>query len=77
MSVSDAKKYKESLSVLLICKPYIEDDALTFTSSCHNKPTFDSPIEINDSVLSINVELIEVWIYDFKTGKILYKQNYL
>lgn len=77
MSISDAKKYKESLSVLLICKPYIENDTLAFMGSFYDKPTFDDPLERSYRIAVMNVELLEIWVYDFNTGKVFHKQSYM
>lgn len=77
MSINDAKKYKDSLSVLLICKPDIEDNTLVFMGSHYREPSFGIPLEESYRISVMNVELLEIWIYDFKTGKIFYKQSYM
>lgn len=77
MSTKDAKKYKNNVDILLICKPYIdENNVLSFTGIQSKEPTFDSPIETSYFISGINVELLEIWVYDFKTGKILHKESY-
>jgi hypothetical protein len=64
--------------VLLICKaftPYkLKPPA--FNGAYYDGPTFSDPIEIDYVAKIINVELLELWIYDYKTGKILEKIEY-
>lgn len=75
LSISDAKKYKDNLNALIICRPYIKDDTLAFVGGYYAEPTFKVPIGISYAVSGINIELLEIWIYDFKTGKILHKES--
>lgn len=77
MPIKDAKKYKNNVDILLICKPYIdENNVLSFTGIQSKEPTFDSPIETSYFISGINVELLEIWVYDFKTGKIIHNESY-
>lgn len=77
MSIKDAKKYRNNVDILLICKPYIdENNILSFTGIQSTEPTFDFPMDTSYSISGINVELLEIWVYDFKTGKILHKESF-
>ena len=76
MSPNEAKKYKDNLTVMIICRPFIKDDTLAFLGSSYAEPTFSAPIEVNDAVAGINVELLELWLYDLKSGKLLYKKKF-
>lgn len=75
MPIREAKKYKDNMSILLICKPQIKNDVLAFIGSYYSEPTFDNPVEISYGVLGLNMELLSIWVYDSKTGKIHYKQH--
>jgi hypothetical protein len=75
---AEAKKHLNTLKVLLICKafsPYILKPP-AFTGAYYDGPTFSDPIEIDYVAKIINVEILELWIYDYKTGKILEKIEY-
>lgn len=76
MPLKEAKKQKANLAALMVCKPYIEDDTLAFMGGYYAEPTFSDPIELNYSIAGINVELLEIWLYDLKTGKVLHKRTY-
>lgn len=75
MPIREAKKYKDNMSILLICKPQIKNDILAFMGSYYSEPTFDNPVEISYGVLGLNMELLSIWVYDSKTGKIHHKQH--
>lgn len=74
MPIHEAKKYKDNMSVLLICKPQIKNDLLAFIGGYYREPTFSEPVEINYAISGLNMELLGIWIYDSKTGKVHYKE---
>jgi hypothetical protein len=75
---AEAKKYKNRLKVLLICKASKNDklNRPAFTGLQYFPPTFNTPIEMHYVAKIINVEILELWIYDYNTGKILGKQEF-
>lgn len=76
LSPNEAKKQKNNISALIICKPYIADDTLAFVGGYYNEATFSNPIEISYTASGINIELLEIWLYNFKTGGILHKMSF-
>jgi hypothetical protein len=78
MKPAEAKKYKKTLKVLLICKTYTPDKLYppAFTGAYYFSPTFSEPIEMNYVAKIINVEILELRIYDYNTGKILGKREF-
>lgn len=78
MPREEAKRHKNTLKVLLICR-VISDDIfvpVAFKGTYYYEPTFSSPTEISYDARVINVELLELWVYNYKTGKILEKIEY-
>jgi hypothetical protein len=75
---AEAKKHLNTLKVLLICKAYTlyKLKPPAFTGAYYDSPTFTNPVEFDFVAKIINVEIIELWIYDAKTGKILGKTEY-
>lgn len=67
-----AKRAKENLRLLLVCKladpPVIE-------GSSYSKPTFDRPRESFFQIHNLNTELLEVWIFNASTGEVYDKQS--
>jgi hypothetical protein len=69
---ADAAQLKESIAVLLVCTlvdPYIASD------SVQQKPTPDKPRDYFAQYYYLDVHLLELWFYDFNTGKILLKMK--
>lgn len=75
MPIHEAKKYKDNMTVLLVCKPQIKNDVLAFLGGYYSEPTFSEPVEISYAISGLNMELLSIWVYDFKTGKVHYKQH--
>ena len=74
----EAKKYKNTLKMLLICKAFTLDKLYSPAVKSYYSflPTFSNPIEIDNDVKMINVEILELWIYDYKTGKIIEQREF-
>jgi hypothetical protein len=69
-TLEEAKSTKEHIKVLFIGE--LESPFFSSTFD-HDKPTMDSPTEITTTNNYIYLKLIEVWIYNQKTGLILKK----
>lgn len=67
MDPTTAMKTKENLRLLAIFKL---QPPFTLEGSLYLKPTFDSPLEFFTWYLYINAELLEILLYDAKTGEI-------
>ena len=68
----EAKQLEERVAVLAICKlvdPYITSDTV------QQKPTPDNPRDYLAQYYYIEVRLLEVWFYDFDTGKVFMKMK--
>jgi hypothetical protein len=69
---ADAAQLGESIAVLLVCtlvEPYIASD------SVQQKPTPEKPRDYLAQYYYLNVHLLELWFYDFNTGKVLLKMK--
>jgi hypothetical protein len=73
----EAKGLKENLGVLVICrlKPSGVPEMYTFRSAGGIEPTIKTPLEVIESERLIYADLIEVWIYNRKSGAILSKRK--
>jgi len=78
LKVAEAKKHMNSLKVLLIGVPRLYGDPLKFAfkGKYLAKPTFDDPVEFSYGVRGLNVEIVEIWLYNFKTGNIVKKWEF-
>lgn len=69
---ADGQKLAESIAVLVVCKlvdPYITSDTVQQT------PTPDKPRDYLAQYYYLTVRLLELWFYDFDTGKVLMKMR--
>jgi hypothetical protein len=69
---ADAAQLKESIAVLLVCTlvdPYIASE------SVQQKPTPEKPRDYFAQYYYLDVHLLELWFYDFNTGKVLLKMK--
>lgn len=70
MDVPTAKRVRDTLAALAIVrlvKPY------TFEGTFYDKPTFNRPEEFFVQSFYLNVEVLELWVYDTATGEIYAK----
>lgn len=80
-----AKVLKESVGVLILCKPALyranskiiptRENDLTFEQFNSSKATIDKPESHFFQRKYINVEVLGVWVYDIRTGEVLSKQK--
>jgi hypothetical protein len=80
-----AKRIKNNIGILLLCKPTLykskigkenkKDNALFFKDSYYGGATIDDPVVLSYERNFINMEVIAVWIYDFRTGEIMLKKQ--
>ncbi len=66
----EAQELQERIAVLVVCKlidPYITSDRV------EQKPTPDKPRDYLAEYYYLNVRVLELWFYNFDTGKILLK----
>ena len=69
---AEAAQVEERIAVLLVCKlvdPYIASD------SVQQRPTPENPRDYFAQYYYLNVHLLELWFYDFDTGKVLMKMK--
>ncbi len=69
---AEARQLEETIAVLLVCKlvdPYIT------SGTVQQKPTTDRPRDYLAEYYYLDVRLLELWFYDFDTGKILMKMK--
>ena len=69
---ADAQQLEERIAVLVVCKlvdPYITSDTVQQT------PTPDKPRDYLAQYYYLDVRLLELWFYDFDTGKVLMKMK--
>ena len=69
---ADAAQLEESIAVLLVCTlvdPYIASE------SVQQKPTPERPRDYFAQYYYLDVHLLELWFYDFNTGKVLLKMK--
>jgi hypothetical protein len=85
MMPDKAKELKENIGVLLLCQPSLcksniksflkEGNDLIFESSDLSEATIDRPSSHLYKRKYINVQILEVWIYDILTGEVLLKNR--
>ncbi|HUJ90376.1 MAG TPA: hypothetical protein VLX12_09285 [Syntrophorhabdales bacterium] len=69
---ADAQQLEERIAVLVVCKlvdPYITSDTV------QQKPTPDKPRDYLAQYYYLDVRLLELWFYNFDTGKVLMKMK--
>jgi hypothetical protein len=69
---TEAKQFKESISLLAVCvlvSPYVTSDVV------HRIGTPEKPGEYLAQHEYLHVRLLELWFYDFETGKVLMKMK--
>jgi hypothetical protein len=69
---ADAAQLEERIAVLLVCAlmdPYVASD------SVQQKPTPERPRDYFAQYYYLNVHLLELWFYNFDTGKVLLKMK--
>lgn len=70
MDFAEAKAAKDKVAAVILVKPttpYISDGAIL------RNATFDNPTEYFHQLYYVDVNLLEIWIYDKRTGKIISK----
>jgi hypothetical protein len=73
MSVSDAKKYKGSLDILIIgITP--NDSVQTYSDGRVSNPTISSPKDILWSYKGIHLKILQIWVYNSLTGEVVEKK---
>ncbi|HYH04018.1 MAG TPA: hypothetical protein VEC37_13025 [Bacillota bacterium] len=73
---SEAKAVKENLKILYIGKARPgRVEGLFYKTFSHNEPTMDCLLDHYYNYYLINVNLVAIWVYDYKTGKIYKKIN--
>lgn len=76
ISPDDAKSLKENLGILLICTPKVSKNSkLFYKIEKYKRATFDSPDEITILEHVIFTKVLEIWVYNNKTGQIFAKQK--
>jgi hypothetical protein len=68
VSLTTAPKIKDNLRVLFIVQP---EAPFLYQYVDHHIPTFDDPRSGSTTQQALMVNLREVWLYDFKSGKVL------
>ncbi len=71
MSAKEARFIKPRIKALLVY--YLDGGHPADSSEEYITPTFDIPWEGNDITQILHVQLVDVWIYDSATGKVLAK----
>jgi hypothetical protein len=69
---ADSQQLQEGIAVLVVCKlvdPYITSDTV------QQIPTPERPRDYLAQYYYLNVRLLELWFYDFDTGKVLLKMK--
>jgi hypothetical protein len=69
---AEAQQLEERVAVLAVCKlvdPYITSDTV------EQKPTLEKPRDYLAQYYYLDVRLLELWFYDFDTGKVLLKMK--
>lgn len=71
----EARDLKSNLGILLICRvrPWGDPFAYSFRSVYHSEPTMNSPTELSFSQYFVNVDLLEIWIFNRRTGTVCAK----
>lgn len=86
ISPDKAKRLKNNIGVLLLIKPALhrsrikplhvnQGNDLIFESSKYLPATIDIPSSHSYNRKFINAEIIEIWIYDIKTGEVILKRK--
>lgn len=87
MPLDKAKKLKANIGILIIGKPYLyladevphytesKPKRLTFETERYSGATFSSPSSHYVQSRYINIEALSVWVYDVRTGEILFKEQ--
>ena len=68
----DAQQLEESIAMLVVCElvePYIASDTV------QQIPTPEKPRDYLAQYYYLSVRLLELWFYDFDTGKVLMKMK--
>jgi hypothetical protein len=74
MPPEEAKKHKANLAVLYIGKVSIDQPSVTMYYF-NQKPSFNSPKEMEESGWIFNFQPSEIWLIDKKTGEVLAKNH--
>jgi hypothetical protein len=69
---SIAKETKENLRYLVIGR-FASPSILTGINSV--KPTFSSPKEVFEAALYVNLDILELWVFNSKTGEVYIKRK--
>ncbi|MCC6502247.1 MAG: hypothetical protein IT362_03805 [Deltaproteobacteria bacterium] len=84
VSIDKAKQLKDNIGILLLCKPSLyksnaerkyKGNDLIFEKSDYFGGTMNVPISHYYDQKYINVEVLAIWIYDFRTGMIFLKKQ--
>lgn len=81
-----AKMLKNNIGVLLVCVPSLykssinrdlrfKGNDLIFTTSYYSEATFDNPTSLSYDRKFVNAEVLAVWVYNIKTGEIVFKKQ--
>jgi len=77
MPPHEAKNLKENFGLLLICRlSHLTDPYRNISNDLsHLEPTLDEPEEYYSSMNFVSVELLEIWVYHIKSGKIFVQEK--
>lgn len=72
-----AREIVPNLKLLAICKPVCggKDSSVTFRTLEYTQATLDNPYRHSFWINCVRVRLYQVWVYDFRTGRVIYKHN--
>ena len=75
LSPTEAKELKNNLGILIFCKArhYGGDTAFTLNKNDYVAATINFPTEISTDIRYISVGILQVWLYNVKTGHVLSK----
>jgi len=75
LEVQDAKNLKANLAVLVVCKAY-DESMLTHYDTRRGEPKIDYPYDDIINGYWINVKVLELWLYNYKSGKVYLKEKF-
>jgi hypothetical protein len=77
LAPDEAKELKDNCGVLFVVKLYPSGTPLTLAREIwyHKEPKYSSPYDITGYKNLINANIISVWVYNIKTGKVYLKKD--